>query len=135
MPEQEVKAKYQIETKAEPFKNELHISELPPGHIHSFIRHKPSSKSINPRWKCSDPDCMYYITQDMIEGKRTLCPHCLENTWVLSRDDFKRAEPRCPQKCSLVKEHIEARDKKNKVANILENLLFQRDTRSTVGDD
>jgi|SRR6186713_623860 len=103
-------------------------------HIHSFIRHGKTKTGVI-QWKCSDPDCMYLISQELIVGKRTLCPNCMEYTFVLTNEDLRRAKPRCPQKCSETLEHEIQRMHTPKTKNILDSLFPGADLTNPIGDD
>jgi len=103
-------------------------------HIHSFVRLR-KTKTGKYQWKCSDPDCMFLTVQEMVIGKRTLCPQCLEHTFIITPHDLQRAVPRCPQKCSTRKEHVNARTKQKQINSALEDLFPGRDIKSFIGED
>ena len=46
-------------------------------------------------WKCSDPDCTATMIGSLLQGKRSLCPKCHEETLILDTDAMRRLVPKC----------------------------------------
>jgi hypothetical protein len=65
-------------------------------HIHSYVR-CPNRKNF---YKCDDPYCTHFVPRDLILGKACHCACGAE--FVLTREDLRRARPRCPN-CSDTK--------------------------------
>lgn len=59
-------------------------------HVHTYVR----LKSRKDHYKCNDPYCTHIAHKELIEGKANKCPFC-QTEFVLSKDDLRRAKPRC----------------------------------------
>lgn len=70
-------------------------------HLHSYVRKTaPGSVSYNRPlrlvlWKCSHPDCTHSAKTEDIAEKRSLCPKCLVNTYVMDYEMLRRVKPCC----------------------------------------
>lgn len=65
-------------------------------------------------YKCDDPDCYHEADTNKILGKRSLCSICHQNVFILTKEDLRRARPRCPD-CSKTKESIARKETKSKL--------------------
>lgn len=80
-------------------------------HIHSYVR------VAKKQYQCSDPDCTSKQYAVYLKGKRTLCPKCLETTFILTPRHLKLARPLCLN-CSDTAEAREYRELKKNLENI-----------------
>lgn len=85
---------------------------LPNDHIHSWVRWKKFFGEFS--FKCAHPDCTKTAKRSFLKGKRSLCPLCKKETFILTLKDLNLRTPRCPA-CSNSNE--------NKVKRALENVL------------
>ena len=74
-------------------------------HTHIFEKIKINGQIF---YRCSHGECWFRAPKSEMLGKKTLCVICQKNEFTLSREDLKRAKPRCLD-CSNTKE---AREKK-----------------------
>jgi hypothetical protein len=77
-------------------------------HTHTYIRHETRKKYM----RCFSPHCTHVIEAAILRGKASLCTICGDE-FVLTREDLRRAKPRCP-KCSMTKEGGIRRDIESK---------------------
>jgi hypothetical protein len=91
-------------------------------HIHSWVRLKTTAKGVY--FKCNHPECFSTQERRMIEGKLNLCPKCMRNTFILTKEDLRRAKPLCPKDCSNSKKAIQDRSLNQGVSGALD-LLFK----------
>jgi hypothetical protein len=102
-------------------------------HIHSWVKWKKTEKGVY--FKCNHPLCYASMESKMLIGKTSLCPQCMVNTFVLTKDDLRRAKPICPQICSMTKKAIVARTLSGGVNQALNKLFFVPDNpRDTPSD-
>ena len=59
-------------------------------HTHTYVRYK----SRPGYFRCDSPDCTHFIDKESVLGKISLCTTCGEQ-FLLSREDLKRARPKC----------------------------------------
>lgn len=72
-------------------------------HVHKYVRFKGKPGY----YKCDSFDCTFYIERELIVNKLTRCSKC-EDVFVLTREDLKRARPKCSN-CSKSKKAKEDR--------------------------
>jgi hypothetical protein len=80
-------------------------------HVHMYVR--VGKRGKNPRWKCNDPDCTHFTTQEIVSGKRSRCD-CGE-TFILDAGALQRRKP----KCLMCRDTKQSR-KYQKIANLME---------------
>ena len=89
-------------------------------HIHEFIKWKVRFGELF--YRCAHPDCSKITEQSLLVGKRSTCGLCHTGTLVLTKEDLKRAKPRCLE-CSETSAARELRATKAKVAGVLDTLF------------
>lgn len=67
-------------------------------HVHTYVRF---TKDV---FRCSDKHCYHTANKTILVGKASICNECGEE-FVLSRQDLRRARPRC-LKCSKTKKAL-----------------------------
>jgi len=75
-------------------------------HIHEYVKFGVKFGELH--YKCNHPDCFHTAPVSLIEGKRTMCAICHQKDFILTREDLRRAKPRCPD-CSETREAVERR--------------------------
>lgn len=106
------------------------MPKLPFTHIHTYIRWKRTEKEI--WYKCTHPDCNHYAALSFLIGKRAICGICNENEIILTKEDLRRAVPRC-QGCSNTKVAIRRRRLESQLSSILGTALLEAPAPSTPG--
>lgn len=91
-----------------PTKNHLHILER-----------IGSRKQPNARFRCIDPDCFFYLTADMLRGKRAAC-EC-GTPYILTSALLRYKRPKCA-KCSTGKRRADW-ERKQKSHNVFKDIL------------
>lgn len=75
-------------------------------HVHTFTRGR---KIFGVQfYMCAHPDCYDMKARTDLVGKRSLCAVCGQHEMILTKEDLKRAKPRC-SKCSNTNEAREKR--------------------------
>ncbi len=88
-------------------------------HIHSWIRgYKTNGLKDRKKYICAHPDCVTWMSKYDLVGKRSLCPLCGKNNFILTKKDLTISQPVCLD-CSPRPEAQEIRKKRD----ILEKLL------------
>ena len=72
-------------------------------HVHIFVRWRKAFGEW--QYKCADPDCYEVKPLSLILGKRSRCAVCRQTEMILTREDLRRAKPRCKD-CSNTKQAI-----------------------------
>lgn len=94
-------------------------------HIHSYERIRGKTGS-NTRYRCIDPDCTHVTLMNLLPGKRAICSICHLNEILITPEDLRRKHFRCLD-CSNTKAAAETREKKAKVASILNNVFVDQE--------
>lgn len=89
-------------------------------HFHTLKRiGKRATSFYQNRYRCTGPECNYVQRAELLEGKRVLCPLCMNpDGYIIQRDQLFNTIPRCPA-CSKSKKAMATAA----VADELENLL------------
>lgn len=64
-------------------------------HTHSFVRCERIDGKPSQRYRCSHPDCTSTELRVNLVGKRSLCPLCMSNDFILSYEKLKLKKPHC----------------------------------------
>lgn len=83
-------------------------------HLHMWARWKKLFKEF--QFRCTHPDCTKVQPASLLLGKRALCGICKQNQFILTREDLRRAVPRCPD-CSQTKDAVARRTLKTNIAS------------------
>lgn len=79
-------------------------------HTHSYIRVGYQTNRPSPNtYQCSDSDCGHFTYKKYLKGKRTLCPKCKSEEFLLKASDLRKAMPVC-MNCSNTKEAKKLRE-------------------------
>ena len=73
------------------------LTQNPDGsvHIHSYVRMTNSDGSKSERFQCDHPDCAHIRVRSDLVGKRSLCPLCHSNSFLLTYHQLRKKRPHC----------------------------------------
>lgn len=95
-------------------------------HTHTYVRWKTTKLGVT-YFRCNHANCTHFIDKELIVGKTTLCSNC-GGQFILSRDDLRRAKPKCLD-CSNTKEAKISRAARELMDSILpeEDILLDKE--------
>lgn len=101
-------------------------------HTHEWIKWKRRFGELF--FRCAHPDCSKITEQSLLVGKRSTCAVCHIKTLVLTKEDLKRATPRCLD-CSNTAAAKQLRETKQKVASVLDDLFAPKTETPTLEEE
>lgn len=90
-------------------------------HKHTWVKHKQREGYF----RCTGATCYSIQPRDILIGKENACPFC-GKTFLLSREDLRRAKPRC-QDCSQTKEAKTYQKAQEVMRNLLEGVDINKE--------
>lgn len=94
---------------------------------HSYQRSHYTKDGKTMIWKCTHPMCTHTLNvpvknRRILIGRASLCPKCMQNTFVISQVDAKLKTPHCSG-CKEGAGGVKTSDSREKVKSVIEKLL------------